>query len=299
MATRNGAAHLAEQLASFTAQTHADWSLRVSDDGSTDATRALVAGFRQPDGRAPELADGPRAGSAAANFLALLCAPPRVPGAWIALADQDDVWFPDRLAAGLAALEGVPADRPALFCSATTLTGPDLRPIGPSRRHRRFCFANALVQNVVAGNTVLMTPAAHALVRAAGPVAVPHHDWWLYLLMTGAGGTIRYGAAPTLHYRQHGGNELGENRSAAARRRRAGLLRDGTWAGWVNANIAALRGVEGLLQPEAAARLAAAGPLPPRSAPLARARWLTTARPRRQTLAQTAALCAAILAGRA
>jgi glycosyltransferase involved in cell wall biosynthesis len=298
MATRNGADHLAEQLESLVAQTHRHWHLRLSDDGSTDATRTIAAGFVQPDGRPPRILDGPQAGSAAANFLSLLTAPDLPDGIPVALADQDDVWFPDRLERGLAALAAAGGTGPLLFCSATSLTDAALRPIGPSRRHRRFGFRNALVQNVVAGNTMLLNPAAVALVRAAGPVNVPHHDWWLYLLVTAAGGRILYDPRPTAFYRQHGGNELGENRSMAARRRRARMVSEGTWTRWVNANLAALRGAEALIEPRWQTALHDAGDLTRDGSALARAGWLRRLRPYRQTAAETAALYAAILAGR-
>ena len=45
MATYEGAAHLGAQLATFDAQDHPDWSLVVGDDGSRDATRAIVEAF--------------------------------------------------------------------------------------------------------------------------------------------------------------------------------------------------------------------------------------------------------------
>ena len=87
MATRNGAAHLPAQLASLAAQSHSGWRLWVSDDGSTDATRALVQDFgRDHDVR---LIDGPQRG-AAANFRTLLArAAQDAPQAALAFSDQD------------------------------------------------------------------------------------------------------------------------------------------------------------------------------------------------------------------
>ena len=97
MATRNGAAHLAEQLDSIARQTHADWSLFVSDDGSTDDTKRILADFARS--HPVTVVDGPRKG-AAANFLSALCHPD-LPLGTIALADQDDIWLPGKLARGL------------------------------------------------------------------------------------------------------------------------------------------------------------------------------------------------------
>ena len=45
MALYNGGAALAEQLESFTAQTHSAWDLLVSDDGSSDGSARVVEAF--------------------------------------------------------------------------------------------------------------------------------------------------------------------------------------------------------------------------------------------------------------
>ena len=53
MASYNGAAHIGAQLESLAAQSHRDWRLIVSDDGSSDATCAIVEAFaaRLPSGK--------------------------------------------------------------------------------------------------------------------------------------------------------------------------------------------------------------------------------------------------------
>ena len=104
MATFQGATHLPAQLASFEAQSHADWSLWASDDGSTDATPDLLRAFAARHPGRVRLIDGPRKGSAA-NFLHLLGHPDLPPGL-TALSDQDDVWLPHRLMRGLQQLSG-------------------------------------------------------------------------------------------------------------------------------------------------------------------------------------------------
>ena len=45
MGTRDGARFLRAQLDTIAAQSHRDWRLFASDDGSTDATRAILAAF--------------------------------------------------------------------------------------------------------------------------------------------------------------------------------------------------------------------------------------------------------------
>jgi len=242
MAVYNGAAYLPAQLDSLLAQDHDNWSLIVGDDGSTDATPGILRAFaaRHP----ATLVSGPRKG-AAAHFMALIrhAARHAAPGHYLAFCDQDDVWLRDRLSRGVKALGACGEDRPALYCSRTWITGPDLegcrlsagRPRGPS-------FRNALVQNIASGNTILLNPAAARLLETAAEevTEVVVHDWWVYQLVTGAGGQVIHDDDPTVFYRQHGLNQIGENSSAMAKFRRIWQMLRGDFRAWNTVNLAAL-----------------------------------------------------------
>lgn len=242
MATFNGGAHLSEQLESIAAQTHANWSLWISDDGSTDATLDLVARFKS-QGHDVTLVEGPRQGSTA-NFMSLIRGVQLSPEAsWLAFCDQDDVWLPDKLERAVEALLETPADQAALYCSRTYVTDDDLQGRSlSSGRPRPLGFRNALVQNVASGNTTVLNPAAARLVQGesarAGAVVV--HDWWVYQLVSGAGGRLVHDDTPSLLYRQHESNAIGVNTGFAARLRRIRMLLDGSFGRWNAMNIAAL-----------------------------------------------------------
>ena len=65
LALFNGAATLAEQLESLASQTHTDWSLIVSDDGSNDNWLDIVSRFSKTHGPGRTwLTRGPGKGSA-------------------------------------------------------------------------------------------------------------------------------------------------------------------------------------------------------------------------------------------
>ena len=72
LALYQGAEHIAAQLDSIARQTHDDWRLVVSDDGSQDAGPRILRDFAatRPPGQV-ELVEGPRRG-ATQNFLSLL-----------------------------------------------------------------------------------------------------------------------------------------------------------------------------------------------------------------------------------
>ena len=124
MATCNGAAHLAEQLESLAAQKLPPGLLVVSDDGSTDATRAILAGFAAAHpALTVRLGEGPRKGSAL-NFLSLILGLDADAVDLVAISDQDDVWLPAKLGRAAAALAGVAPGRPAR-CGGTSLVGDE------------------------------------------------------------------------------------------------------------------------------------------------------------------------------
>lgn len=247
MGLYNGAAHLQGQLDSFVAQTVPDWDLTVSDDGSSDDGPAILARFAEAQrarGHAVRLVSGPGQGFAA-NFLSLLASVPEG-AAWVALSDQDDIWLPDRLQRGMRALAPVPDGMPALYGSASwivseTLTGHHASP----RFSRPPSFQNALVQSIAGGNTMLLNRAGADLARAAAREALAvggpaTHDWWLYQLVSGAGGQVIRDETPTILYRQHGGNLFGSNRGLGAAVSRIRQVFSGQLGAWVLQNNRAL-----------------------------------------------------------
>ncbi len=249
----NGQAHFSEQLESLKAQTHRDWSLIVSDDGSSDDWLGTASAFaRSVGGQRVWLVNGPGQGFAR-NFLSLIrMAGPTVPFA--AFCDQDDVWLPGKLARAVAALEEVPVETPAVYCGRTTICDAALLPVGASPLFSAPPgFRNALVQNIGGGNTMVLNRAALDLLQdtlhhARGIVS---HDWWTYQLVTGAGGEAIYDPAPSLLYRQHGENRIGANTGIAARLHRARQLWDGQFRCWNDAQTQALARAKHWLTPEA------------------------------------------------
>jgi glycosyltransferase involved in cell wall biosynthesis len=269
LAVLDGAATLPEQLDSLAAQTHRNWQILASDDGSRDDSAAILKGFARHHPLVRMA--GPGRGCAA-NFLSLIrrMGPHATEDSWLAFCDQDDVWLPERLSRGIAALSEGPADQPALYCSRTWITDGALRRRRLSAPRRRApSFANALVQNIAGGNTILLNPAATRLVRSAARKvdAVVVHDWWVYQLVTGAGGRVIHDETPTVLYRQHGRNQIGANDTWSARVRRARMILKGIYRDWNDANIRALATTEQYLSPESRAmltrfaRLRRAGPL--------------------------------------
>lgn len=251
LCTYNGAQFLAKQLASFTAQTHANWQLWVSDDGSTDETHAILADFAAsyPE-RVRVVQAGPQRGFAH-NFLNLLQRDD-IEADYFAYADQDDIWYPERLSRGLHALSDIPNKQPKLYCSRTQYIDGDDQPIGMSKLFTRSpSFPNALVQCIAGGNTMLFDKEARRLLNAADPTcAMSSHDWFTYLAVTATGGQVIYDPVPTVSYRQHRDSLAGGNRGVRASLWRASRLFRGDFKHWNDVNIAALQPLLTFFTPE-------------------------------------------------
>ena len=295
LCTHNGAAHLEAQLQSYLDQTHRNWALWVSDDGSDDATPDILRAFQAAHGDAHDirLLRGPCAG-AAQNYLHTLCHPD-LPLAHVALSDQDDVWHPDTLARALARIDALEA--PLIYGAQSLHTRADLTPIRPSAPPPRpVGFANALVQNVISGHSCVLSPEALELVRATGvPQGVPYHDWWLYLLVSAAGGQVVVDDAVVLSYRQHAGNLMGGNRGPAAKIARLGMILGGAYGRWIAANMAALGAISAALSPEAQRVIAQYHASPARIGPPRRALWRDMGAYRQTGLANRVLALAAFL----
>lgn len=247
----HGQRYLAEQLDSFVAQSHSNWEVWVSDDGSADSTRAILAAYQQkwPAGRLT-VCTGPVKGFAA-NFISLSCKVDS--GAdFYAYSDQDDIWEAGKLERAVKLLKTVPATVPALYCSRTRLVNASNHPIGLSPLFSKPPgFPNALVQSIGGGNTMVFNNAARKLLCEAGEnLSIVSHDWWLYMVVTGCGGQVFYDGLPTTRYRQHDHNLVGVNNTWPARFVRARMLWQGHFRKYNEANIAAIRALEHRLTPE-------------------------------------------------
>ncbi len=257
MCTYNGARHLQAQLDSFLAQGHDAWSLWVSDDNSDDTTREILVRFQTSHpARDIRIFKGPGQGHAA-NFLSLL-AHPELPETTVALSDQDDVWLPHKLSQALSQIGARSQsdsgnNAPFAYCCRYLRVDARLAPLepGPLPRHDPG-FRNALVQNILSGNCMVLNPAALALIRRGMPGArqVPFHDWWIYQLLSGAETRMYIDPRPGVLYRQHDNNVLGAAQGFLASLARFKMIRNRDYAGWINQNLSALQAATPLLTPE-------------------------------------------------
>lgn len=250
LCTYQGSRYLAEQLDSIRTQDHKNLVVCASDDGSEDNTRELLGQHQnQWNNGNFSICSGPQQGYTT-NFLSLVCQPD-ITADFFAYADQDDIWEPDKLSRAIAKLEQIPPSVPALYCGRTCLIDENGKEIGLSPLFEKPpSFANAIVQNIGGGNTMVMNKAAREVLRSAGEKEVVYHDWWTYQLITAAGGTVIYDPTPTVRYRQHSENAIGVNTDWRDRFFRIRLLLKGRFRNWNTLNSQALQEARHLITPE-------------------------------------------------
>lgn len=247
----HGKHFLSEQLESIAQQSHKNWRLYVSDDGDCDESAAVINVFKDrfEEGRVT-VVPGPKKGFVA-NFLSLTCNT-SIEADFFAYSDQDDIWHADKLEKSIKFLSNVEEELPGLYCSRTVIVDKDNNDLGLSPLFLKTpSFANALVQNIGGGNTMVFNKQArHLAVQAGSEVPVITHDWWMYLLVSGSNGFIKYDSEPSLRYRQHSGNLVGCNITWVARFTRIYMLLMGRFKDYNERNIRSLWAAYHFLSPE-------------------------------------------------
>jgi hypothetical protein len=207
------------QIQSLRDQTERSWVCVISDGGSGPEHLAEMRRVLDGDERFV-LASSPERLSPYRNFeRALMLVSPDA--RYVALCDQDDRWYPEKLAVLRAALG--PAQ---LVYSDQRLVSAEGRVLRDSlwhgRRHDRANLASLLVANTAPGAAMLFR--RELLVRAL-PFpelpGVPFHDHWLALAALAAG-ELAYVDRPLYDYVQHGAAVQGAVTGASDARATAG-----------------------------------------------------------------------------
>jgi glycosyltransferase involved in cell wall biosynthesis len=237
MCTFNGERFLGAQLDSINGQHRPPDELVVCDDGSSDNTIGIVKEFARRSSFPTQLVINEKKLGSTKNFekAISLCR-----GSIIALADQDDVWYPYKL----GRIESVFAESTltvAVFSDAD-LIDDETRPVGSllwptfsfdSEKQRQFANGDAL--NVLIRHPVV-TGATMAFRRDMfeALASIPEneiHDRWISFLLA-ARGDFAIIVEPLMQYRRHEMQQVGpgpltlREQIAQARRRGASAYFD-------------------------------------------------------------------------
>lgn len=210
MSTYNGEKYLEEQIESLLAQTYRNIIVYVRDDGSTDSTLAILERYRSER----FIIFSENNIGVVGSFFELL----KLAGEhdYYAFCDQDDVWHVDKIENEIAVLVNKQIDPNkdiALCFTGIEITDAHLALKGRYPIWKRSpSFENAMVQNIAAGLTTVMTAKSRRFITDNLPdySNVVMHDWWTYLVVS-AFGKVFYLSTAMVKYRQHSANNWGAN----------------------------------------------------------------------------------------
>jgi rhamnosyltransferase len=244
LAAYNGKPWLEEQLQSILAQESVDVTVFISVDASTDGTEAFIDALAAKEPRLRVLPHGQRFGGAAGNFFRLLREVDVSGFDFVSFADQDDVWFADKLARACATLRSQGA---AAYSSNVTAFWPDGREllVNKAQPQRRWDF---LFESAGPGCTFVMEAGLIRQFKEAFEARwdeladVALHDWFMYAFARAHGYRWVIDPRPGMRYRQHAANQFGVNRGLRANLDRLNKM----MKGWLLEQARLIAGLVGL-----------------------------------------------------
>lgn len=212
LATYNGEKYLREQIDSILNQTHKNIRLIVSDDCSKDGTGKILEEYKNKDERIKVYYQEKNLG-VVKNIEFLLG---KVEAPYYMLADQDDVWLPEKAEKSLESLKSNNAD---LVFGDLEVVDENLNTLYKSfndymllsRKIDKYIddYKVNYLYNCVTGCTVL---AKRATIEKTLPLPTNSkyliHDHWIGLMVS-LNSKLAYMPEKYIKYRQHGNNQVG------------------------------------------------------------------------------------------
>ncbi len=207
MATYNGSLYIPSQLDSIINQTHKNIEIIIVDDCSSDDTVSIILQYQKQHTNIKLIQNQTNMGVVKTFAQAIsLCE-----GDYIALSDQDDVWFSNKLEKLLANI----GDN-LLIHSDAVLVDDNMQVIANSnitqtkKDRYKAEFVDYLISTSVTGCTALFPK---KLLDLALPIPDGFyiHDHYLAIVASFYG-TVKFLDEPLVYYRQHGNNAIGASR---------------------------------------------------------------------------------------
>ena len=206
LSTYNGEKFIVEQIESLLAQKDVEVNIVVRDDGSSDRTCEILDTY-QNNGKL-KWYTGNNLGFAQSFIDLVLQAPD---SDYYAFCDQDDIWLSDKLSRAVNALETLDNPR-SLYCS-NVFYYKDGQTYGGIHKHEQtFDKYTCLVRNIAPGCSMVFTKGIKDLVKSAPPRKIIAHDFWIFQLAV-LMGVVVYDFEPSMLYRQHENNQIGQKNS--------------------------------------------------------------------------------------
>ncbi|TAH67600.1 MAG: glycosyltransferase family 2 protein [Anaerolineaceae bacterium] len=239
MTTYNGEKYIEEQIDSILSSTYKDFELYIVDDGSDDNTMEILSGYKEKYPNKLHISQNATNLGVTANFLNAIS---KTSSEYIMLCDQDDVWNMDKIARTIKRVKQMEVqfgkELPIAVFTDAYVVDDKLNVIHESffkssrLNPRLIDLPHLLMENKIIGCTLMINQAVRRILQSNPlPKRARFHDGWLGLIAASAG-KIGFIKDPTLLYRQHSSNLVGNrsffsyiiNRISNIRRQRRALL---------------------------------------------------------------------------
>ena len=218
VAVYNGATFLQNLLTSLEEQQLKPFEIIVVDDSSTDASAEIINSFPFSFSQLKYYKNESNLGVLETFKKAVaLCT-----GDYIALCDQDDIWFPQKLQNTFELLNK--GETPSIVFTDLIVIDNAAKIIVPSFwkyyniKPEALYFFDLLFANVVTGCTVLMNTKMRNHI-ADMPTDVMMHDHWLALIAYSFG-SYTFSENPMVYYREHNESVTAKQKQSLIKRMR-------------------------------------------------------------------------------
>ena len=200
LATSNPPEYISEQVKSIENQIGVVTKIYWGDYGSSDNVKKFIRNLLKNCNYAEIKIDLP---GPAANFFELLR---NSKEEFIAFADQDDIWLPNKLQEQVATLRKTPETPSLDHSTVQILKGGELLP------SRNLCanhsFEALAFSNCCQGCTIMINSKAQNVILDSLPDKIHWHDWWIGLVIS-VTGAIHKSESTQVIYRIHDSNTIG------------------------------------------------------------------------------------------
>ncbi|MGN4051349.1 glycosyltransferase [Pseudomonas sp. SM4] len=245
LAAYNGMQWIEEQLVSILGQTGVDVTVYISVDPSADGTESWCKQYAESFSSVVVLPSAGVFGGASRNFFRLVRDVDFQHCDFVAFADQDDIWRPDKLQRATQVLLDGSFDA---YSSNVTAFWSDGRThiLNKAQPQVEWDF---LFEAAGPGCTYVMTKELVEVIRSsmltnwAQLQKVSLHDWYCYAFARSHGYRWCIDPVSSMEYRQHERNQVGANKGLSPLIARYKTIHDGWWFSQVQL-IARLVGVD-------------------------------------------------------
>lgn len=210
MSTYNGQNYVSDQIKSIQQQDNHEWHLYIRDDGSKDNTLKIAGEIAKVDKRITILPSNNENLGVISSFMFLL---ESVESDYYMFADQDDWWLSSKIDRAISKMQACETgDTPICFHSELQVVDDNLHRIRLLKNGAVWNdFKHFMFGNCITGCTVMINKALKDKIHFSTLKIdkIMMHDWW-FGLVASAFGKVIYDEKPSILYRQHQSNVVGD-----------------------------------------------------------------------------------------